>query len=238
MMERKIEHLSQARTTPFGYSDSENELGHTGDSQMANDFLDVTLHHEYLSNESVRAIVNQLREKVVVQKIWKPIVRSEDFISCFECVPEKPASSYSGRSVPHYKACTQIEEEGIGELLVAVYAKMMMVPLDAGLCPERWMKAVYVMFEKVPGVIQTNTLRIIHILEADLNQVLRSAFAKNINQLAQDKDIIISEHQYGRSHRTCISSILEKLLIIQILIQKRKNWIFFISTQRDARTVS
>jgi hypothetical protein len=83
------------------------------------------------------------------------------------------------------------------------------------------------MLEKIPGVIHTNKLRIMQLLEADLNQVLRSAFARNIRKLAQDKDEIISEHQYERSHRTCISPILNKFLTIQILIQKRTNGIVF-----------
>jgi hypothetical protein len=76
-------------------------------------------------------------------------------------------------------------------------------------------------------LIRTNKLRIIQLLEADLNQVLPSAFAMNIIKLAQDKDGIISEHQYGRSHRTCISPILNKLLTIHILVQKRTNGIVF-----------
>jgi hypothetical protein len=187
---------------------------------MANDIFEGTLQHECLSNEAIRAIVNQLREHQMVQQIWKPIVTPEDFTSCFKCVPEKTASLYSGPSVPYYKACSQIKEEGTGELLASVDAAMMTVPLDARSCPERWRKAVDVMFEKIPGVIRTNKLRIIQLPEADLNQVLRSAFVRNISKLAQDKDGIISEHQYGRSHRTCISPILNKLLTIQILIQK------------------
>jgi hypothetical protein len=104
---------------------------------------------------------------------------------------------------------------------------MMTVTLDAGFCPERWRKAVDVMLEKIMGVIRTNKLRIIQLLDADLNQVLRSTFARNISTLAQDKDGIVSEHQYGRSHWTCISPILNKLLTIQILIQKRTNGIVF-----------
>jgi hypothetical protein len=159
-------------------------------------------------------------------------VTPEDFTSCFKCVPEKTALSYSGRLVPLYKACSQIKEEGIGELLASVYAAMMTVPLDAGFFSERWRKAVNVMLEKTPGIIRTNKLRIIQLLEADLNQVLHSAFERNISKLAQYSDGIISEHQYGRSHRTCISPILNKLLTIQILVQKRTNDIVF---ENDAK---
>jgi hypothetical protein len=168
-MEQNIEQFLHAGKTPFGYSDLGAKFGHTGDSQMANNILEGTLQHECLSNEAIRAIVNQLREHPMVQQIWKPIVMPEDFTSCFKCVPEKTASLYSGRSVPHYKACTQIKEEGIGELLASVHAAMMTVPLDTGFCPERWRKAVDVMLEKIPGAIRTNKLRIIQLLEADLN---------------------------------------------------------------------
>jgi hypothetical protein len=114
LMERNIEQLLHAGKTPFGYLDLGAELGHTGDSQMANDILEGTLQHECLSNEAIRTIVNQLREHPILKQIWKPIVTLEDFTSCFKCVPEKTAWSYSGRSVPHYKACSQIKEEGIG----------------------------------------------------------------------------------------------------------------------------
>jgi hypothetical protein len=39
LMERNIEQFSYAGKTPFGYSDLGAELGHTGDSQMANEIL-------------------------------------------------------------------------------------------------------------------------------------------------------------------------------------------------------
>jgi hypothetical protein len=87
--------------------------------------------------------------------------------------------------------------------------------------------SVDIMLEKVPGIARSNKLQIIQLLEADLNQVLRAAFARNFTKLAQNHKEVISEHQYGRSHRTCISPILNKLLTIQILIQKQNNGIVF-----------
>jgi hypothetical protein len=61
LMERNIEQFLHAGNTPFGYLDFGAKLGHTWDSQMANDTLDSTLQHECLSNEAIRAILNQLR---------------------------------------------------------------------------------------------------------------------------------------------------------------------------------
>jgi hypothetical protein len=82
------EHLME-RTgkTPFEYSDLGAELGHTRDSQMANDILEGMLQHECLSNEAIRAILIQLRENPMVPQIWKPIMTPEDFTSCFKCIP-------------------------------------------------------------------------------------------------------------------------------------------------------
>jgi hypothetical protein len=83
------------------------------------------------------------------------------------------------------------------------------------------------MLEKIPGVVRSNKLRIIQLLEADLDQVLRIAFARNITRLAKTHEGVISKHQYGRSHMTCISPVLNKLITIQLLIEKKTNGIVF-----------
>jgi hypothetical protein len=80
---------------------------------------------------------------------------------------------------------------------------MMTVPLDTGFCPELWKLEVDVMLEKVPWISRSDKLQIIQLLEVDLNQVLRIAFATNITitRLAKEHEGIISEHQYGRVHK-------------------------------------
>jgi hypothetical protein len=87
--------------------------------------------------------------------------------------------------VEHYKACAEGSDDGIAESLSTVHAAMMSVPLDAGFCPSRWKHAVDVMLEKIPGVSRLDKLRMIQLLEADLNQVLIIAFERNIGRLAK-----------------------------------------------------
>jgi hypothetical protein len=74
---------------------------------------------------------------------------------------------------------------------------------------------------------EQTTVRIIQLLEAEFHHLLRIAFARNITKLARDNEGVVSNHQYGRSHNTCISPILNKLLTIQLLIQKKVNGIVF-----------
>jgi hypothetical protein len=101
----------------------------------------------------------------------------------------------------------------------------MSIPLMTGYSPERSKHVIDVMLEKTPGVVLSNKLRIIQLLEADLYQVLRIPFARNITRLTKTHEGAISKHQYGRSHNTCISPVLNKLLTMQLLIQKKTNGI-------------
>jgi hypothetical protein len=133
----------------------------------------------------------------------------------------KIASSYSGRGVAHYKACAKGSDDGIADLLATVHAAMMPVPLDDGFFPSRWKHVVDVMLEKIPGVSRSDKLRIIQLLEADLNQVLRISFARNFARLAKEHEGIISKHQYGRAQKTCMTPVLNKLLTVQLIMQKK-----------------
>jgi hypothetical protein len=222
-----IEFFLHAGAAPFGYTKLGKDLGRTGGSQMAQDIYDGTLEHDSLSDGAINAIVAQLRKHPAIDKILKPVVTPEDFKSAFKCVPEKTASSFSGRGVHHYKACAEGSGNGLADIQVEVQAAMMTVPLDAGFCPERWKQAVDVMLKKVPGISRSDKLRIIQLLEADLNQVLRIAFARNITRIAKDHEGIISEHQYRRAHNMCMTPVLNKLLTIQILIHKKVDGIVF-----------
>jgi hypothetical protein len=59
------------------------------------------------------------------------------------------------------------------------------------------------------------------------NQAIRIAFARNITRFVKEHEGITSEHQYGRAHKTCMTPVLNKMLIIQLLIQKNVEVIVF-----------
>jgi hypothetical protein len=168
-----------------------------------------------------------LRQHPAIRQIIKPIITVEDFKSAFKCVPEKTSLSYSGRGYHHYKSCTEGSSDGLAEAQAGVHADLVSIPLLTGYCPERWKHVIDVMLENIPGVVRYNKLRIIQLLEAYMNQVLRIAFVRNITRLAKTHEGVISKHQYGRSHKTCISPVLNKLLTNQLLIHKNTNGIVF-----------
>jgi hypothetical protein len=156
LIDRNVEQFSHAGNTPFGYSALGKKLGHTGDSGMAERILNGTLEHECMGNEAIHAIVGHLERHPTIQGILKPIVTTADFQSCFKCVPEKTALSFSGRSVPHYKACADDLKDGLADNPAEIHAAMASTPLETGFCPERWRRAVDIMLEKVPGIARSN----------------------------------------------------------------------------------
>jgi hypothetical protein len=61
----------------------------------------------------------------------------------------------------------------------------MSIPLLTVYSPDRWKHRIDGMLEEIPRVVRSNKLIIIQLLEADLNQVLRIAFTRNITRLAK-----------------------------------------------------
>jgi hypothetical protein len=158
LIERNVEQFSHAGATTLGYTDLGRELGHTGDTPMAEAIPDGTFEYESLTDEALAAILKQLRKHPNVQEISQPIVTKADFKSAFKCLPEKTASSFSGRGLHHYKACAEGADDGLADIQSASHTAMMTVPLATGFCPERWKKAIGVMLEKMPGVVRSNKL--------------------------------------------------------------------------------
>jgi hypothetical protein len=120
---------------PWGYTNLGRELGHTGDTPMAEAILDGTFEHESLKDEALAAILQQLRKHPNMQEIIQPIITEADFKSAFKCVPKKTASSFSGYGVHHYKACAEGSEDGLSNIQSEIHATMMTVPLATGFCP-------------------------------------------------------------------------------------------------------
>jgi hypothetical protein len=60
LINRNIEQFSHAGDTPFGYTRLVDELGHTGDTLMADDIYNSTLEHRSLTDHAIKAIVKLL----------------------------------------------------------------------------------------------------------------------------------------------------------------------------------
>jgi hypothetical protein len=74
LINRNIEQSSHAGDTPFGYTPLDEELGHTGDTPMADDIYNGTLEHRSLTDHDIKASVKQLRKHPLLTKMIYPVV--------------------------------------------------------------------------------------------------------------------------------------------------------------------
>jgi hypothetical protein len=158
LIERNVEKFSHAGATPLGYTELVRDMGHTGDTHMAEAILEGTLVHDSLSNYALVAMIKQLQKHPAITKIIQHIVIEADFKTAFKCVTEKTESSFSGSEVHHYKSFAEGSEDGLADVQSATHAAMISLHIATGLCPEKWKKAIDVMLEKIPGVMQSNKL--------------------------------------------------------------------------------
>ena len=89
----------------------------------------------------------------------------------------------------------------------------MNLPFKLGFTLQRWTNALQVMLEKVKGTPRLDKLRVVQLLEADLDMSLQIVFGWWLIQWAEDGNNI-SPLQWGlsRPNRSCTDAILMKRL--------------------------
>ena len=83
------------------------------------------------------------------------------------------SSSPSGRHMSHYKLVAR--ETGLSHIL----ARAITLPFQHGFSPIRWRTAIRFMLEKEPGNPLITKLRVIQLLEVDMNFAFRLLWGKH-----------------------------------------------------------
>ena len=140
-------------------------------------------------------------------------ISPEDFVYGMKGVRESKASSPSGRHVGHFITIAKMQSEVVRATLclIAETALRAQRPLD------RWLHYTQVMLEKGKGH-HINNLRIIQLLEADLNFVLRLIWGRRLNRAAHGKGHY-NTAQYAVPGSLCNSAVLQKVLFADMLRQ-------------------
>ena len=91
-------------------------------------------------------------------------------------IPKKKSSSGSGRSYSFYKAISNFPYTS------SIIVKLINICKNNKLLLTRWLTILQIMICKRPGNFNLDSLRVIQILEADLNLYLRSIWGKCLVQ--------------------------------------------------------
>ena len=91
---------------------------------------------------------------------------------------------------------------------------MMTIPFQKGFAPELWTQVTDVMLEKTTGIPRIHRLRIIQIIEADLNQCLLLLFTKPMVDNAENFSLL-HPSQCSTRNQNCTSAVLSKVINLE-----------------------
>ena len=108
-----------------------------------------------------------------------------------------------------------------------MYAITLSLPFKHGFTLHRWTSAVQVMLEKTKGCARIDKLRVIQLLEADLNMALCIIFGRRLIHRAEDRGTIPMSQWGSRPNRSATDAILLKRLSYDGLSLLRHSAIIF-----------
>ena len=217
LLKRNKKHYSQATYTTFGdrgpgfkYIDPDDPESDT----YIDDMLNGVFEPWETASPYLREWLQALR--CTVEKEMDTTLHLADFISLFKSIPESTASSVSGLHYGHYKTLSKHENSTFIEVLFDIVnlAFQTHSPLP------RWRLATQLMLEKGKGPAIEN-LRIIQLLEADMNWLLRFLWGRKLNYHAQAEGAY-NENQFAVPGKLCCSAILNKVLFFDLMRQTRQ----------------
>ena len=149
------------------------------------------------------------------------IITTQDFQKVFKKLSNKISSSPSGRHITHYKILAK--DPGLSEIL----ARTITLPFKHRFSPLRWRTAVQFMLEKEPWNPTISKLRVIQLLEADMNFAFRLLWGQRLVQNALSHNPLspwnFGSHPGVRVH----SALLLKTISYDYLRYTRQNTIIF-----------
>ena len=72
------------------------------------------------------------------------------------------------------------------------------------------------MIEKLPGIPQINKLRIIQLIEADLNAYLKVKIGKHLMKIGENNNTLGDQMHGGIAHRTTTDTLVTQQLVNDI----------------------
>jgi hypothetical protein len=173
IIEQNKNQFSQAKDTPFIMGGLSNIIHLFKQSDITESILHGTFDPDPFEDDAtVHEFVRAL--KYPSDEIPSPIevtISTEDLWLAIKKIKESTSSWSLGRHLGHYKAVLTDNE------LLEMYAQLLTIPFWCGFGLTRWKYAIQVMLEKLPGQPWIEKLRIIQLIEVDLN----AAYNEDLN---------------------------------------------------------
>jgi len=194
LLERNQHHFNQAQGTPFTIPPLSELLTWSGTSDSATAILDGRFPIEELSLPEAETTILRLLKRIEHREI-STTISADDLSKAFRRWRESTSTSPSGRHLGHYKALLsgttndQRSEDGQSPAsaqtrLMTIHSNFLTASLRHHHVCNRWRTVASAMLEKIPGQPKINKLRIIHIIEADLNLLMGILWGRRLLSLS------------------------------------------------------
>ena len=178
LLERNAKHFSQADGTPFTCSPLTELLGRHGTNANCQKILDGTFDTSTIqTTEATKEILRQLKR--ISCGTISTIITAEDVRTGYKKWRESTSTSPSGLHLGHEKALLRVEEpvepdqpvgrKTLSDRIFLLKANLLNIAIQNGHVYDRWTTVVNAMIEKTPGRPLVSKLRVIHLIESDLN---------------------------------------------------------------------
>ena len=217
--EMVTERYQLCNTTPLMQEPWLSRFGAMGETQTSAQLL----QGDHSSLHDMEEYTRLLLSQITPQGPSPPIPASmevTDFVQYWKQARERTSSSVSNRHFGHYIASTKSEE------LAEIHATVCHVARSTGYALKRWERALLVMIQKKPGVLDVQEQRAINLMEADFNYTNKNNFGSSMIKRAL-KDKLLPQDCFGgipgRSGQTlaftrrCVMD-LSRLLLIPLAI--------------------
>ena len=217
LLKRNEKHFSQATFTTFG--DAGPGFMYIDPSNPESDqHIDDMLNGVFEPWESASPYVGEFLKELqcTVTKELNIQLHLADFKQLFKTIPENTGSSVSGLHYGHYRVLSKMEDDTI----IGVLFEILNIAFKTHSPLPRWKHATQLMLEKGKGPAIEN-LRIIQLLEADMNWLLRFLWGRQLDRHAMDAGVY-NEAQFASPGKLCQSAIVNKVLFFDLLRQTKQ----------------
>ena len=206
-------HFNQAVETPLATEQWEHSLD--PNKVLENNMiqiLDDAIHNDTSLHKDSRCFLEEM--KTIVSKPMdhdQTHITVEKFQTFYRRTPEDRSSSPSGLHLGHYKAASFSKEFSTILCLIASIA------FDNQYALTRWCNSATTLLEKSMGNPFIHKYRTIHLLESDLNYIMRVIWGKNFMQHNEIGKTFHNNQYGGRKGRQPTSAILNKVLTLDVI---------------------
>eukprot|EP00957_Ditylum_brightwellii_P103509 7886698-Ditylum_brightwellii.AAC.1 len=204
--------LHQAWETPCAHGPIKNYLGHYGLGQGAQDILDNKFDPNIAANLPAlnNWLCNKIRQ-VAAQVSLKVDLTLDNYKALFKSQDKSTSSSSLGCHYGQYRAAL------VSNSISQVHATMMPLPFPLGFAPYCWQTAIDIMLEKDIGSPKIACLRIIVIVEGDMNAIMKVIWNRCLVPVVE-KTVMLSPVQFGNQQGcTALDVLLLKAVTMDCL---------------------